>query len=192
MKKSKRNRKTQKKQRSWLYVFVLVVSFAVSTAAGFIYFKDKFAFESSFIEDIESRLAKTGHKEQKDSSFRLYKTEKQAPAIRSGTVYRKDTLLVVTEDIIRKNVRSYEVRLLDLYMDKEGIIYIDFGDEIIKNFHGDASEELLMLAGLYKSIKSTVLGFTALKILVEGREVESFGGHIDISKPIGEEIAEGI
>jgi hypothetical protein len=28
-----------------------------------------------------------------------------------------------------------------------------------------------------------------MKILIEGREVDSLGGHIDISIPIGEEIA---
>jgi hypothetical protein len=77
-------------------------------------------------------------------------------------------------------------------MDKDGIIYIDFGDELKKNFRGDALEELNIIGGLYKGIKSAVPGFNALKILIEGRETESFGGHIDISRPIGEEIAESI
>ncbi len=77
-------------------------------------------------------------------------------------------------------------------MDKEGVIYIDLSDEIKKNFNGDALEELRIVVGLYKGIRSTILDFTALKILIEGKEVESFGGHIDISKPIGEEIAENI
>jgi hypothetical protein len=49
-----------------------------------------------------------------------------------------------------------------------------------------------VIARLYKGIKFKVPGFTALKILINGKETESFGGHIDISRPIGEEIAESI
>ncbi len=192
MKNSKQNRRKRKKKVRWLYLFVLIVSFVISTGMSYFYFKQKFAFESSFIADIESRHAKAAHKEQEEGSLRLYKSDEHVPAARSGTIFRKDTLLVVTEDIIRKQVKPYGVRLLDLYMDKEGVIYVDFGDEIKKNFNGDAFEELLIIAGLYKGIKLTILGFTALKILIDGKEVESFGGHIDISKPIGEEIAENI
>ncbi len=77
-------------------------------------------------------------------------------------------------------------------MDKEGIIYIDLSNGLRKNFKGDAYEEFSIIAGLYKSIKTTIPDFTALKILIEGREAESFGGHIDISKPIGGEIAGSI
>ena len=125
-------------------------------------------------------------------SLRLYGDSGRKQDDQDSAVLRKDTLLVVAEDIIRKYVKPYSVRLLDLYMDKEGVIYIDFGGELIKNFKGDALEELRIIAGLYRGIKSTVPGFTALKILIEGRETESFGGHIDISKPIGGEIAEAI
>ncbi len=192
MKKSKRNRIKHKKKRRWRYLFFLIVSFVISINISYFYLKEKFVFESSFIEDIESRHVKATQKEQEESSFRLYKSNEHAPAVRSGTVLRKDTLLVVTEDIIKKQVKPYGVRLLDLYMDKEGVIYIDLSDEIKKNFNGDALEELRIVVGLYKGIRSTILDFTALKILIEGKEVESFGGHIDISKPIGEEIAENI
>jgi hypothetical protein len=185
MKNSKRNNKKNKKKKVWLYPLVLVAVFAISTGVSYFHFKDEFMFESSFIADIESRLAKSLEKE-------VYESGEVDPSITNGMVFRKDTLLVIAEDIIRNHVEPYDVRLMDLYVDKGGVVYIDFGSEIKKNFKGDALEELKIIYGLFNGMKSTFPGFTALKILIEGREDESFGGHIDISKPIGEEIAESI
>ena len=73
-------------------------------------------------------------------------------------------------------------------MDKNSDIYVDFSDELRKNFNGDASEERQIIAGLYKSIKANVPDFESLRILINGKEAESFGGHIDISVPIGDAI----
>jgi hypothetical protein len=188
MKKSRRS----KKPGRWFFMFVLLISFSASAAAAYFHFKEEFTFESSFIAEIEARQAAAELIKKKRSDMRLYASAGSASDAGGGQVYRKDTMLVVAEDIIRKHLKPYKVRLLDLYMDKEGIIYIDFGDELKKNFKGDALEELNIIGGLYKGIKSAVPGFNALKILIEGRETESFGGHIDISRPIGEEIAESI
>ena len=192
MKRSKRNRKSDRKTGRGIFLLVLLISFSASVGASFFYFKEKVAFESSFIADIESRHALAERIKQKMTDMRLYDADKHISEAESDRVFRKDTMLVVAEDIIRKQVKPYRVRLLDLYMDREGIVYIDFGDELRKNFHGDVLEELNILGGLFRKIKSAVPGFKALKILIEGRETESFGGHVDILKPIGEEIAEKI
>ena len=192
MKRSKRNRKSDRKTGRGIFLLVLLISFSASVGAGFFYFKEKVAFESSFIADIESRHALAERIKQKKTDMRLYDAGKHISEAESDRVFRKDTMLVVAEDLIRKQVKPYRVRLLDLYMDREGIVYIDFGDELRKNFHGDVLEELNILGGLFRKIKSAVPGFKALKILIEGRETESFGGHVDILKPIGEEIAEKI
>ncbi|GBD97555.1 MAG TPA: hypothetical protein ENG83_01435 [Nitrospirae bacterium] len=189
MKKSKRSKRKPKKRGIGLFLFFLIVAFAASTGASYFYLKERFVFKSSFIADIEARQDMAAKQGREKGSLRLYGGSGLKQDDQDSVVLRKDTLLVVAENIIRKYVKPYRVRLLDLYMDKEGVIYIDFGGELIKNFNGDALEELRIIAGLYEGIKSTVPGFTALKILIEGREAESFGGHIDILKPIGGEIA---
>ncbi len=175
-----------------LFLFILVVFFTISAGGSFYYLKEKFAFDSAFIADIEARRGKAEALGRKKSSSRLYRERSQEVEDEAETVVRKDALLVTAEDIIRKYVNPHDVRLLDLYMDKEGIIYADFGDELRRNVHVDAREELEIVAGLYNSLRTTIPGFTALKILIGGKEAESLGGHIDISKPIGEEIASSI
>lgn len=191
MKKINLNKKLRRIKNTGLFLLLLFLLFAVSTVAGFFYFKNKFAFDSSFIADIEARHEKKVSEGPKKDPGRLYEGGRQED-IQANTVFRQDAQLVRAEDIIKKYVAPYKVRLLDLYLDNEGVIYIDLGDEIKRNFNGGALEELKLIAGLYSSIKPVVPGFSALKILIEGSEAESFGGHVDISKPIGEEIAESI
>jgi hypothetical protein len=195
MKKPKKGRKRRGKKNNRgktnnrLYITVLAAAFLVSMGGSYFYFEQMFAFESSFIEDIESMNGRDKSFTANAGSSRLYETNHDSAG---KGILRKDTLLVSAETIIREYFLVYKVRLLDLYMDKKGIIYIDIGDELKRNFKGDALEELSLIAGLYKKIRSTVPDFKALKILIEGREAESLGGHIDISKPIGEQIVESI
>ncbi len=193
MKKSKPGkRKKQKEKGIWLYLSVLVISFGVSAGASYLYLQEQIVFESSVMADIESRHDKSSRKEKDNGSLRLYEARNNEQMVKDGTDSRKDASLVVVEDIIRKNVKDYGVRLLDLYLDRTGTVYIDLSGEIKKKFSGDAAEELNIIADLFKGIKGEIPGLKALKILIEGREAESFGGHIDISKPIGREIAETI
>lgn len=192
MKRSKQNKKGRARGNLWLDILILIVAFVGSAGASYYYLRGMFAFESSFIADIEARQALSSKKDIKKGDRRLYATGNGDSGINDGTVYRKDTMLVVAEDIIRKSLKTYNVRLLDLYMDRSGTVYMDFGSEIVKNFKGGADEELDLIAGIYRGIKSAVPGFRSLKILIQGREAESLGGHIDISMPIGEEIAKNI
>lgn len=182
MKKSTQN----KKKSIAPFMLLLLLSFVMSIGVSFFYLKNKFAFEPSFVAVGELKSHEKGIADSGER--RLYKPKERDLPIRGGTILRKDALLVMVEDFIRKQAEPYRVDLLDLYLDREGIIYIDFGSEIKKNFRGDAYEELSILAGLYKGIKDTVPGLTAMKILIEGSEEKSFGGHIDISRPIGEEV----
>jgi hypothetical protein len=92
--------------------------------------------------------------------------------------------------VIRKYLKTFGTNLLDLYIDKRGIIYVDIGKEIRKNFMGDAYEEYRIITGLCRSIRSSIPDFMALKILIDGEETESLGGHIDISRPMRGDITD--
>ncbi|RJQ23237.1 MAG: hypothetical protein C4560_00755 [Nitrospiraceae bacterium] len=182
MRKTKRNNRVSR-----LYVLALVAAFATSMGASYFLLKGKFVFDTSFITEIASRQAKTAAKTRGPEAPRLYES-----AGRNDAESARTASLAATEDIIKKYLKPYGVRLLDLYVDRDGVVYIDLGDELKKNFRGDASEELGLIAGLYRSVGPAIPGFTALKILMEGHEADTLGGHIDISKPIGKEIAEDI
>jgi hypothetical protein len=177
----RRQRHTKKtRSRLWRYITVLILIYGISTTASFLYFKPKLAFNSPFIKDIKS-LRSTSKPDTEKERARLYKPQ----SIEEDTT---EILLFKIEDTIKNYMKRYGVRLLDLYMDKDGTIYVDLSNDLRKNFRGDAYEEYLIVAGLYKELKEDIPSFKSLKILIGGKELDSFGGHIDISEPIGEEI----
>ncbi|MDO8281104.1 MAG: hypothetical protein Q7U10_00515 [Thermodesulfovibrionia bacterium] len=189
MKKTQRDKKGSKEGGSWKFFILMIAVLFITAGASFIYFKPRFSFESSFISDITSGNRKTSEETDNTDPGNLYKGSSPASSEEGD---RQDSVLVIAEGVIREYIKPYNTQLLDLYVDKTGVIYIDLGDGLLKNFKGDAMEEFNIISGLYGKLKAAVPGFTAMKILIQGKEAESLGGHIDISKPIGEGIAAAI
>ena len=187
--KTIKRKKRKKKGGPWLFIFFLVVLFSVSLAGSYIYFKPIFVFDSSFIDDIGEGRSRILKKEKK-APGRLYGSNVDDETTWYNAEHRKDSAIISVENMIRNYLESYSTSLLDLYMDKEGVIYIDIGKEIQKNFKGDAFEEYNVIARLCSNIKANMPDFTALKIIIDGKEAESLGGHIDISRPIRGDILE--
>jgi hypothetical protein len=182
----KKTQHTKKKiSYFWYYVLTLIMLFAVSTSGSYVYFKPKVALNSAFIEDLKSQRPKKESIKDETDLLRLYKNRSQEENTLKA---QRESLLITVEDMIKQYMKPYGVALLDLYMDKKGTVYADFNNELRKNFDGDAYEEYKIIAGLYRSIKQNVSGFRAIKILIEGQEIDSLGGHIDISEPIGKAI----
>jgi hypothetical protein len=77
-----------------------------------------------------------------------------------------------------------QVKLLGLYRDMNQILYINLSDELRRNFQGDALDEYLLLKGLYETLVSNVQDFQDLKVLVEGKEIETLGGHLFLKYPL--------
>jgi spore germination protein GerM len=82
-----------------------------------------------------------------------------------------------------------EVRLLGLYKDSSQILYVDLSDEIRRNFQGDALAEYLLLKGLYESLISNLQDVQDVKILIDGKEAESLGGHFYLKYPLKNTVA---
>lgn len=185
-KKKKRVKKAEK-QNSRLFLFALLVLFSVSTGVSYVYFKPVLSFESSVDTVSEGYPANRG-KDKKEASQRLYKFNRDKEETWYDSEFRNDASIANLENVIKRYIKTYKAKVLDLYMDKEGIVYVDFSKSIKNNFKGDVSEELELVAGLYRVIRTSIPDFQGVKIIVEGKETETLGGHIDISRPVGEEI----
>lgn len=90
----------------------------------------------------------------------------------------------------QKSYIPRDTRLLGVYSGQDGILYVDLSDEFRRNFQGDALAEFLLLRGLYGSLLSNVYGIGGVKILVEGKEVESIGGHVSLLRPLEEVVSQ--
>jgi spore germination protein GerM len=89
-----------------------------------------------------------------------------------------------------KSFIPQNARVLGIYDGEDGILYIDLSDEFRRNLQVDAISEFLLMRGLYESVLTNVYGVADVKILIEGAEVETLGGHISLIKPLGDTVSQ--
>ncbi|MBI4687658.1 MAG: GerMN domain-containing protein [Nitrospirae bacterium] len=156
-----------------LYLLITIVVFLGGAAGSYFYFKPKLLLEIPLIKDLATQKLKGLSSKEESSSL-----------------IPKESLIVHTsaKEAIKKYLDPYNAKVLEIYADNEGVIHVNLSSDLKKNFNGDISEEYSIISSLYNTIKGTVPGFTKMKILIDGREVDTFGGHIDISRPIEEDI----
>jgi germination protein M len=74
-------------------------------------------------------------------------------------------------------------RLLGAYI-SDGTAYLDFSREIVDTATGSTAGEYIMIASVVNTVCSNFTGLDAVRILIEGEEVDTLGGHILISRPL--------
>lgn len=97
---------------------------------------------------------------------------------------------IIPEYLKRLQGGLKETRLLGVYRDRENVLYPDLSDDFRKNLSGDAQQEYYLLKSLFKTLTSSIPGITDVKVLLEGREVESLGGHFLTLYPLGRFLSE--
>ena len=82
-----------------------------------------------------------------------------------------------------------ETKLRELFILKEGLAVVDFTKEISSNHPGGITQELASIYSIVNSLTQNVAGVKSVQILIEGGEAETLAGHIDISRPIAEDLS---
>src|SRR5208337_4863706 len=85
-----------------------------------------------------------------------------------------------------------DTKLIGVYRDKRSIIYVDVSDEFRKNFSGDIRQEFELLKSLYETITVNIPGTEDVRLLIDGKEVESVGGHFNALYPLGDTVREDL
>lgn len=141
-----------------IYGVVSLLLFLAGASSSFFYFKHTVEREVS--QDIE--VAKENRAEDRG----------------------KYALSTKAEDIVRAYLQSYSAELNHFFMDKHGTVYIDASQELVKNFKGSLFDEYLAVSSLLKSLSAHTPSVKAMKLLIEGREIDTLGGHITLKAPI--------
>jgi len=75
------------------------------------------------------------------------------------------------------------VALRAVYL-RDRTAYVDFSRDIVDGFTGGSAGEYLMVASLVQTICGNFREIDAVKVLVEGKDVDTIGGHLDTSRPL--------
>jgi hypothetical protein len=97
------------------------------------------------------------------------------------TIQNSQLHVQLAENILNsylKAMKGFEaVKVLGVYKDRDNILYIDFSDDFKKSFSGDARQEYYLLKSLYETMISNVPSTEDVRALIDGKEIESIGGH---------------
>jgi len=79
---------------------------------------------------------------------------------------------------------SAEVKLRELFIDNQGTAYVDFNEVFSQTHPGGPWAELLTLRSILQTLVANVPEIKRVQILIEGHEMETLAGHIDIRRPV--------
>jgi spore germination protein GerM len=80
---------------------------------------------------------------------------------------------------------SAEVKIRELFIDEQGTAYIDFNEALSRTHPGGPWAEMLTLRSIVLTLAANVSEIKRVQILIEGHEVDTLAGHMDIRRPFG-------
>lgn len=170
-------------------VISLISLFIIGVAGGYLYFSRVISKEKTASE------GNAGLQEAEDLfSLRLYYPVDNHLQIEERRLPKRTGQMAMAEVTIYEYFKGpagtpasnipKDVKLLGLYKGGDRILYVDLSDELRRNFQGDAITEFFLLKGLYESIISNVEDVQDVKVLIEGKEAETLGGHLYLLYPM--------
>lgn len=115
----------------------------------------------------------------------LHPEERKIPADVSMVQQARQTI----KELLKGSQNGYispfppETELREFFLTREGVAYVDFSKDILEKHLCGSSAEISMI---FAAVNSLTYNFESIKrvfILIDGRERETMGGHIDLSRP---------
>ena len=75
-------------------------------------------------------------------------------------------------------------RLRTVFFTKAGEIYVDLSADLQANHPGGTTNEILTAYALVSALTANLPAVSSVQILVEGKEVDTLAGHLDLRRPI--------
>ena len=71
-----------------------------------------------------------------------------------------------------------------LYLTAHGDAYVDLSRDVVAGHPGGSLDELLTVYTLVNALTMNLPAVTAVQVLVDGKEVETLAGHVDLRRPL--------
>lgn len=78
--------------------------------------------------------------------------------------------------------------LLGIYISDRGDAFVDFSREINTGHSGGSLEELFTIYAIVNTLTVNLPSITGVQILIEGQEVDTLAGHIDLRRPLAQSL----
>lgn len=79
-------------------------------------------------------------------------------------------------------------KLRTVFFTKSGELYIDLSADLQTSHPGGTTNETLTVYALVSAVTSNLPAVTGVQILIEGKEVDTLAGHLDLRRPIEQDL----
>ncbi len=79
--------------------------------------------------------------------------------------------------------------LREVFVTERGEAYVDLSAELARNHSGGSLDEILTVYTIVGALTENLRDITAVQILIDGREVDTLAGHVDLRRPLGRNAA---
>jgi germination protein M len=80
-------------------------------------------------------------------------------------------------------------KLKALFLTSRGEAYVDFSPELQKNHPGGTTSEILTVYAIVNTLTLNLPAISGVQILVDGKEVDTLAGHLDLRRPFEQNLA---
>ena len=70
-----------------------------------------------------------------------------------------------------------------LFITRGGEAYVDLSRELVTGHPGGSTNELLTIRTIVEALTANLPAITAVQLLVDGRELDTLAGHVDLRRP---------
>ena len=178
----------------------LALLFAAGVAGGYLYFAKVIPSRNQPVEQTAAGPPETAVL----FSARIYYPVGDRLQMEERGLPRKSGQIGIAEAVVQEYLKGLKGltgeemsavprggRVLGLYKGADGILYVNLSDEVRRNFQGDVFTEYLLLKGLYETLVSNVEDVQDVKVIIEGKEVETLGGHLYLLYPLKDMVSYG-
>jgi len=177
-------------------IVIVAVILIIAASAGWLASRYYFGGEKPLVEDSE-RKGKQDFPMPPSAEIKVPVTifypsdsgmtkEERTLAANALPVKLAESLLQEYFSAFKSGLKNTVVR--GVYEDRNKVLYVDLSDEFRRNLQGDARYEYYLLKSFYQTLAVNIPGISDVKLLIEGREIESVGGHMQTLFPLREAV----
>ena len=80
-------------------------------------------------------------------------------------------------------------KLRTLFVTERGEAFVDFSSELVTRHSGGSTDEMLTVYTIVDVLTANLPAVTSVQLLVEGKQIETLAGHVDLSRPLAKNLA---
>ena len=81
-----------------------------------------------------------------------------------------------------------ETKLRDVFVTERGDAFVDLSGEVVSRHPGGSMDEIFTVYTIVNALTTNLPAITRVQILVDGKEVDTLAGHVDLRQPLAKSL----